>query len=220
MSALWRMPDCAAFGDASEMLSKPAARFVFLHPGARRWPRFRRLLFWGAILLGLAGLLFINAVWIRPTLRLPAMVRELKGRLKAEVNKPAVPDAKAENWQRYLEESRAGQERVARLRAQLGSGKRDGVRLGFYVDWDANAMASLRAHAAELTHVAPEWLTISGVDSTLSVEPDPALSDFCGAHGLKAMPLLRNLVGDRWQPEAVEALARADSVRQHSFAAT
>jgi cellulose synthase/poly-beta-1,6-N-acetylglucosamine synthase-like glycosyltransferase/peptidoglycan/xylan/chitin deacetylase (PgdA/CDA1 family)/spore germination protein YaaH len=204
----------------ARMQSDPASQFIFLDPTGRRWPRFRRVMFWSAILLGLAGLLFVNAVWIRPTLRLPAMVRELKGRLKAEVNKPAAPDTKAENWQRYLEESRAGQERMARLRAQLGSGKRDGVRLGFYVDWDANSMASLRAHAAELTHVAPEWLTISGVDSTLSVEPDPTLSDFCGAHGLKTMPLLRNLVGDRWQPEAVETLARADAARQHSFAAT
>jgi cellulose synthase/poly-beta-1,6-N-acetylglucosamine synthase-like glycosyltransferase/peptidoglycan/xylan/chitin deacetylase (PgdA/CDA1 family)/spore germination protein YaaH len=219
MSALWRMPDGAAFGDASEMLSKPAARFVFLDPSGRRWPRFRRVMFWSAILLAFASILFVNAVWIRPALRLPAMVRELKGRLKAEANKPG-PDAKAENWQRYLEDSRAGQERMAHLREQLTGRKGDDVRLGFYVDWDANSMASLRAHVGELTHIAPEWFTISGVDSTLIADPDPALGDFCAAHGLKTVPLLRNLVGDDWQPEAVEALARADAARQRSFAAS
>jgi cellulose synthase/poly-beta-1,6-N-acetylglucosamine synthase-like glycosyltransferase/peptidoglycan/xylan/chitin deacetylase (PgdA/CDA1 family)/spore germination protein YaaH len=175
-------------------------------------------MFWSMILLAIASLLFGTAVWIRPTLRLPAIVRELKGRLKAEANKPPTPDTKAVNWQRYYEESRTGQEKLARARSQPSSGMH-GVRLGFYVDWDANAMASLRAHAAELTHVAPEWLTLSGVDSTLTADPDPALADYCAAHGLKTMPLLRNLVGDQWQPEAVEALAHADSHRQAAFAA-
>lgn len=204
-------------GHHAAMPAKPA-RFVFLDPSGRRWPRFRRVMFWSFVLVALASLLFFTAVWIRPTLRLPAMVRELKGRLKAEANKPLQPDTKAVNWQPYYESSRTGQERMARLRAQLNSGTRDDVRLGFYVDWDANAMASLRSHAANLTHLSPEWLTVSGVDSSLLVEPDPALADFCASRGLKTMPLLRNLVGDQWQPEAVEALARADAARQNAFA--
>ena len=69
-------------------------------------------------------------------------------------------------------------------------------------------MLSLRAHASELTHIAPEWLTLTGVESKLIAEPDAELADFCAAHGLKTMPVLRNLVGDLWQPEAVETLAR------------
>jgi hypothetical protein len=41
-------------------------------------------------------------------LRLPAMVRELKGHLKVEASAAPVPDAKAENSQPYYEQSRAG----------------------------------------------------------------------------------------------------------------
>ena len=123
------------------------------------------------------------------------------------------------NWQRYYGQSRAGQERLAKLHSQFDAAGAGEVRLGFYVDWDANAMASLRAHAGELTHLAPEWLTLSGVESTLVAEPDRELSTYCAAHGLKTMPLLRNLVGDQWQPEAVETLAHADAQRQSAFAA-
>jgi cellulose synthase/poly-beta-1,6-N-acetylglucosamine synthase-like glycosyltransferase/peptidoglycan/xylan/chitin deacetylase (PgdA/CDA1 family)/spore germination protein YaaH len=196
----------------------PNSRFVFLDQRGHRWPRFRRLVFWSAVVLGVAGTLFLAAVWIRPALRLPSMVRELKGHLKAESGAVRAPDMKAENWQRYYEQSRAGQERLEKVRSQSHAAAGD-VRLGFYVDWDPNAMASLRAHASQLTHLAPEWLTLTGVDSTLIVEPDPELAAYCAAHGLKTMPLLRNLVGDQWQPEAVETLARADAARQSAFAA-
>ncbi len=198
----------------------PVSRFVFLDPRGRRWPRFRRLVFWSVVLLAIAGTLFLTAIWIRPVLRLPAMVRELKGHLKAGTSAAPVPDTKAGNWLRYYEQSRAGQERLAKLHAQLGSHPADEVRLGFYVDWDANAKASLHAHASELTHLAPEWLTLTGVESTLLAEPDVDLAGYCAAHGLKTMPLLRNLVGDQWQPEAVETLARADVARQSAFAAS
>lgn len=193
-------------------------RFVFLDPTGRRWPTFRRVAFWLALFATVAGVLFATAMWIRPTLRLPAAVRELKGRLKADASKPVAPDQKAENWQRYYDESRAGQQRLARLRAQAAPAAQSEVRLGFYFDWDANAMASLRAHAGELTHVAPEWLTLSTVNSVLTAEPDSALADFCASRGLKTMPLLRNLVGDQWQPEAVETLARGTVAAQRNFA--
>ena len=170
-------------------------------------------------MLAMAGTLFLTAVWIRPALRLPAMVRELKGHLKAEARATLVPDAKAENWQKYYEQSRAGQERLSKVREPSRVPAAGEVRLGFYVDWDANALVSLRAHAGELTHIAPEWLTLTGVESTLVAEPDVELATYCAAHGLKAMPLLRNLVGEQWQPEAVESLARADAARQSAFAA-
>src|SRR3954464_9479999 len=70
-----------------------------------------------------------------------------------------------------------------------------------------------------MTHVTPEWLTVSGVESALTTEPDAELAGFCAGHRLKTIPLLRNLVGDKWQPEAVEALARADGTRQNAFIA-
>ncbi len=197
----------------------PHSKFVFLDLHGRRWPRFRRVAVWCALLLALGLVLFLAAVWIRPEVRLPAVVRELKGRLKAD-RAEAKPDPKAENWQHYVAQSKAAQERLAKLRAKLGHAAPAGraVRLGFYVDWDANAVVSLHAHADQLTHLAPEWLTVTGVNSTLVAEPDPELLSFCRASGLAVVPLLRNLSGDIWQPEAVEGLARANAARQKEWA--
>ena len=142
-------------GSVREMPLEPASHFVFRDPRGRRWPRFRGAAFWSAVLLGMASVLFLTAVWIRPVLRLPAMVRELKGHLKVEALKAATQDAKAENWQRYYEKSRAGQERMVKLRAQLGAQVGSEVRVGFYVDWDANAMASrLRGAVADAPGLA------------------------------------------------------------------
>ncbi len=202
----------------ADMDFEPASRFVFLDSRGHRWPRFRLAAFCFAVVMILAGILFLAAVWVQPYLRLPAMVRELKGHLKAEATSVPKQDAKAVNWQRYYDQSPAAQARIAEVRAQLGPQVGGEVRLGFYVDWDANSMASLRANVGELTHLAPEWLTLSGVESRLTVEADVPLASYCAAHGVKTIPLLRNLVGDQWQPEAVETLARADAARQAAFA--
>jgi len=194
--------------------------FVFFDPHGRRWPAFRRIVFWLAIVGGVALVLFLTAVWIRPAVRLPQPVRELKGQLRAAHEMPPATDLKAVTWQRYMAQSRAAQERLAKLRGQLAQRPKQQreIRLGFYVDWDANAVIGLHQHANELTHLAPEWLTLSGPESRLNAEPDPALATFCAAHGLKVMPILRNLAGDVWQPEAVENLARAGLARQRDFA--
>jgi cellulose synthase/poly-beta-1,6-N-acetylglucosamine synthase-like glycosyltransferase/peptidoglycan/xylan/chitin deacetylase (PgdA/CDA1 family)/spore germination protein YaaH len=201
--------------------SGPPSRFIFFDPHGRRWPRFRRATFWAALLGASILTLFVAAVWIRPSVRIPPIVRELKGRLKAERATAPAPDAKAVNWQRYVTQSKAAQERLARLQNKLGSKPRQAreIRLGFYVDWDTNSVVSLHEHANDLTHLAPEWLTVSGIDSKITAESDPGLRTFSAAHGITLMPTLRNLVGDSWQPEAVEILARAGRVRQQAFAA-
>jgi cellulose synthase/poly-beta-1,6-N-acetylglucosamine synthase-like glycosyltransferase/peptidoglycan/xylan/chitin deacetylase (PgdA/CDA1 family)/spore germination protein YaaH len=193
--------------------------FIFLDPQGRRWPLFRRVALWGGAVLGVAVVLFIAAVWIRPAVRVPAVVRELKGQLKSASTAP-VPDLKAENWQRYVAQSHAAQERLAALRSKLAPNPRAdrAVRLGFYADWDANSVVSLHAHADQLTHLSPEWLSVTGVGSALVAEPDPELALFCRAHSLKVIPTLRNLAGDLAQPEAVESLARADAARQQAWA--
>src|SRR4029079_14716390 len=131
--------------------------------------------FASAMLLAIAGIVFLSAVWVRPKLRLPAIVRELKGHLKAEALTPPSPDAKAENWQRF-QRPRPAPERPPKSSRKTAAVPVGEVRLGFYVDWDANAKTSLRAHPNELTHLSPEWLTLSGVESALTVEPDPELA--------------------------------------------
>jgi len=194
--------------------------FVFFDPHGRRWPAFRRVVFWLGVVATVALVLFLAAVWIRPEVRLPQPIRELKGRLRATPDVPPQVDPKAESWRGYMAQSRAAQERLAGLRKQLASQPRQEreIRLGFYVEWDTNSIVALHEHANELTHLAPEWLTLAGPDGQLVVESDPALQAFCAGHGLTTIPILRNLVGDIWQPEAVENLARSGLQRQRAFA--
>ncbi len=196
--------------------------FVFLDPNGRRWPRMRLALVLGLLLL-LAGI--VLTVWsllIHPALRLPASVRELKGQLKTDIAKhpETAPNRNADKWKTYLDKSRSVPARLAQMRAVSGkvpvrpAGE---VRLGFYSDNDPNALASLHDHAGQLTHLAPEWLSVVGTEGRLVSAGDPALVEFCTARGIAVMPVLRNLEGDHWQPEAVENLARGPAENRTRF---
>lgn len=93
------------------------------------------------------------------------------------------------------------------------------VRLGYYVDWDHNSLLSLKANARHLTHVAPEWLTLRGVDaeiieSRLNTEYLATVDEF----DLRSFPILSNLHNNAWQPEAVEHLIRSPNEEQRAFA--
>jgi cellulose synthase/poly-beta-1,6-N-acetylglucosamine synthase-like glycosyltransferase/peptidoglycan/xylan/chitin deacetylase (PgdA/CDA1 family)/spore germination protein YaaH len=180
-----------------------------------------------ALLLGLLALLAatvlaIWSVWIHPALRLPASVRELKGQLKADIadHPETAPNRNADKWKAYLDKSRSVQARVAQMRAVTGKppvrppGE---VRLGFYSDYDANALASLNAHSAQLTHLAPQWLSLVGTEGRLVSAGDPALVEYCAARGIAVIPVLRNLEGDQWQPEAVENMARGPAANRARF---
>ena len=178
--------------------------FVFLDPKGRRWPRMRLALMIGLLLL-LAGIvLVIWSVWIHPALRLPASVRELKGQLKTDIAKhpETAPNKNADKWKAYLDKSRSVQARLAQMRAVSGktpSRPAGEVRLGFYSDYDPNALASLHDHAGQLTHLAPEWLSVVGTEGRLVAAGDPALVAYCAGRGISVIPVLRNLEGDQWQ---------------------
>ena len=58
---------------------------------------------------------------------------------------------------------------------------------------------------------------MQGTDSRLVVEPNPRLITFAAAHNLTLMPLLENLQGDTWQPEAVENLANGTADKRARF---
>ncbi len=173
-------------------MSRPS--FVFLDPSGRRWPIFRRLALAVSIIAGVGLVLFVAAVWIRPAVRLPAFSRELRSRLKP--NRLALtPDRKAQDWQRYSARARDLLQHPISAPAKVGPPSRKlPVRLAFFPNQDANATRSLREHAERLTHVAPDWLTVSGVESELAVESDPDLSGF-----LSRARALRN--PDSAQPE-------------------
>ena len=91
------------------------------------------------------------------------------------------------------------------------------MRLAFYTNGDPYSYASLEQHAAQLTHVCPEWMAVINGRGDLQIDADPRLPKFTASKGLALMPLLTNLVGDAWQPEAVENLAHGPRDRQDRF---
>ncbi|HYR57491.1 MAG TPA: hypothetical protein VEO95_02630, partial [Chthoniobacteraceae bacterium] len=138
--------------------------FIFQDPQGKRWPRLRFVLFGWAVIVALAVVWFFQVLLVRPEVRIPSSIRTLKGQLKAAAQRSAQPttDPKEMNWTQYYAMSQASQERLARIRAQLKKvGKPKGeIRLGLYVDWDANSFSSLEEHAGSLTHIAPEWFSL------------------------------------------------------------
>ena len=81
------------------------------------------------------------------------------------------------------------------------------------------AYRSLEQHAGELTHVCPEWFALANGLGDLQIDADIRLPKLAAAKGIALMPLLTNLVGDTWQPEAVENLAHGPPERQEHFIA-
>jgi cellulose synthase/poly-beta-1,6-N-acetylglucosamine synthase-like glycosyltransferase/peptidoglycan/xylan/chitin deacetylase (PgdA/CDA1 family)/spore germination protein YaaH len=196
--------------------------FVFHDPLGRRWPRLRRLIVLVGVFVFLGLVLFVQALFVRPQLRLPASVRKLKGQLKAiqeAQHQSAAAKATDESWLKFYPKTQAGQERIAKLRAMISPRpeKFSEIRLGFYANWDENSYSSLEKHADQLTHVCPEWMTLIDGDGTLKVDEDPRVERLAAAKGLVLMPLLTNQVDEDWVPEAVEGLAMGPEDRKNTF---
>jgi len=194
-------------------------RFVFLDPGGKRWPRLRiALLFLGILLF--AGLIwFVEALFVKPQLRLPASVQLMKGKLTA-LQKLSPPSLRADSWQKYYPASQASRDRINKLREQLHPHPKKSaeIRMGFYVNWDENCYESLEKHADKLTHVCPqEWMSVVDGTGNLRVEEDIRLEHLVVAKNLVLMPMLNNLNEDTWQPEAVENLVSGPMDRRDKF---
>ncbi len=76
--------------------NKPHA-FVFLDPGGKRWPRLRIALLLFGILLFAGFVWFVQSLFVKPQLQLPASVQTIKGKLTA-LQKNSVPVAKKDSW--------------------------------------------------------------------------------------------------------------------------
>ncbi|MGB8167365.1 MAG: hypothetical protein WCF18_07720, partial [Chthoniobacteraceae bacterium] len=197
--------------------------FIFQDPNGTRWPRLRIVLFAWALIVAAGVVWFFQALLVRPEVRIPQSIRTLKGQLKTAAQRSTQPtsDPNAMNWQRFYEQSPASQERLARIRAQLKKANKPKgeIRLGLYVDWDPNSFASLEEHAGSLTHLAPEWFSLVDTDSKFQIDVEPRVATFAASRGLTIMPILRNLSGNDWQPEAVENLAKGPADKRGRFIA-
>ncbi|HEY2801990.1 MAG TPA: glycosyltransferase [Chthoniobacterales bacterium] len=204
--------------------SSDRTSFVFSDPSGRRWPRLRRILLLALALAFVGVVLFARTLFVTPQMRLPLNLRHLKGQLKSlqKANPAAAPkpvQARVPLWEKFLAARRASRKATATPPPPLvvrKAGTRE-VHLAFYRNGDPYSYASLEQHASQITHLCPEWMSVVNGMGDLQIDADNRLPKLTAAHGIALMPLLTNLLGDTWQPEAIENLANADSARQQHF---
>jgi peptidoglycan-N-acetylglucosamine deacetylase len=203
--------------------SEERAAFVFSDPGGRRWPRLRLTLLFGGIIAFIAVVFFVQTLFVSPQLRLPFSLRQLKGQLKSlqKKNPAGQLPGNVPLWEKFIAARAAARKQPSpsRTKPALANRKFMGgeVRLGFYINGDPYSYRSLEQHAAQLTHVCPEWFALADGLGNMQIDADVRIPKLAAARGLALMPLLTNQIGDTWQPEAVENLAHGPPARQEHF---
>src|SRR5438034_6497588 len=197
--------------------------FVFSDPAGKRWPRLRLILFIGGVLFFLATVVFVQTLFVAPQMRVPFSLRQLKGQLRAlqKENPAGQISAASLLWQKFGAARQAakkvGKPTLATPARPRKKSPDNEVRLAFYANGDAYSYASLQQHASQITHLCPEWMTVINGMGDLQIDADARLPKLAANKGIALMPLLTNLVGDTWQPEAIENLAHGPGERQDRF---
>ena len=207
-----------------EELSPAITPFVFSDPGGKRWPRLRLALLIGGIAVFLGAVLFVQTLFVAPQLRLPFSLRQLKGQLKQlqSVNPAGQTAPNLALWEKFAAARIAGKKPKPPVAPTPPAHPRkkfpnNEVRLAFYANGDPYSYTSLEQHAAQITHVCPEWMVMTNGAGDLQIDADSRLPKLAASKSIALMPLLTNLVGDTWQPEAVENLAHSSTERQDRF---
>jgi peptidoglycan-N-acetylglucosamine deacetylase len=197
--------------------------FVFSDPSGKRWPRLRLILLIGGVLFFLGTVLFVQTLFVTPQMNVPFSLRQLKGQLKAlqKENPAGQLSPSSLLWQKFGAARQAAKKLAGaaptpspRLRKKPPDNE---VRLAFYINGDPYSYASLQQHAAQITHVCPEWMTVIDGMGDVQIDADTRVSKLAANKGIALMPLLTNQVGDIWQPEAIENLAHGPAKRQDRF---
>jgi peptidoglycan-N-acetylglucosamine deacetylase len=197
--------------------------FVFSDPAGKRWPRLRLILVIAGVLFFLGSILFVQTLFVAPQMRVPVSLRQLKGQLKAlqKQNPAGQVTPSSLLWQKFGAARQAAKKLTSATLVPPAKARKKSpdseVRLAFYANGDPYSFASLEQHAAQITHLCPEWMSVANGMGDLQVDADNRLPKLAANKGIALMPLLTNLLGDRWQPEAIENLAHAAAERQDHF---
>src|SRR6058998_3961478 len=197
--------------------------FVFSDPTGKRWPRLRLILLIGGVLFFLGTVLFVQTLFVTPKMNVPFSLRQLKGQLKAlqKENPAGQLSATSLLWQKFGEARQAAKKPPGPAPAPPVHPRKKSqdneVRLAFYTNGDPYSFSSLEQHASQITHVCPEWMAMTNGSGDLQIDADSRLPKLAATKGIALMPLLTNLVGDTWQPEAIENLAHGPPRRQDGF---
>jgi len=196
--------------------------FVFSDPAGKRWPRLRLILLLGSVVFFLATILFVQTLFVTPQMRVPFSLRQLKGQLKALQKKDSTQISPSSLlWQKFgaarLAAKKSGAPTPAPPAKPRKKSPNNEVRVAFYTNGDPYSYSSLEKHAAQITHLCPEWMSVINGLGDLQIDADNRLPKLAASKGIALMPLLTNLVGDTWQPEAIENLAHGPQDRQERF---
>src|SRR5262245_3187814 len=206
-----------------ELPPEQVTPFVFSDPSGKRWPRLRLILLIGGVLFFVALVLFVQTLFVTPKMNVPFSLRQLKGQLRAlQRENPAGQVSPASLlWQKFSATRQAAKKLAGTAPTSSPRPRKrapnNEARLAFYVNGDPYSYASLEQHAAQITHLCPEWMTVLNGLGDLQIDGDTRLLKLTASKGIALMPLLTNLVGDSWQPEAIENLAHGPSRRQDRF---
>ena len=193
-------------------MSPDQEQSIFADPRGVRRRALQVVAVVGGLFLISATAYFIWGLLIGPQLQLPAMVKEFRARFKAlPPAKMPLRDAK-DDWHRI----HPGQKDHAQP-SSASIPKNTGIILGYVSPWDPASLLSLEHHADQLTHVAADWFTLTGVEGRLKEDPSDKARLLCVRKGLGFLPILRNLDGNTWQPEAVEELAHESEAERSAF---
>src|SRR5256885_6985426 len=197
--------------------------FVFSDPSGKRWPRLRLILLIAGLLFFLVAVLFVQTLFVTPQMNVPFSLRQLKGQLKAlQKENPAGQLSPASLlWQKFGAARQAAKKLAGAAPTASPKPRKkpppNEVHLAFYANGDPYSYTSLEQHASQITHVCPEWMAMSNGGGDLEIDADSRLLKLAATKGFALMPLLTNLLGDTWQPEAVENLAHSSTERQDRF---
>ena len=176
------------------------------------------------VLVFLGTVLFVQTLFVAPQMRVPFSLRQLKGQLKALQKKnPAGQVAPPSSllWQKFGAARQAAKKLGGPTPTPPAKPRKKSppneVRLAFYTNGDPYSYTSLEQHAAQITHLCPEWMSVINGLGDLQIDADNRLPKLAASKGIALMPLLTNLVGDTWQPEAIENLAHGPPDRQDRF---
>src|SRR5437667_2556074 len=199
--------------------------FVFSDPTGKRWPRLRLILLIASVLFFLGTVVFVQTLFVTPKMNVPFSLRQLKGQLKALQKQNPADQLSPSSllWQKFAQARQAARKLAGAAPApsprKLSAKKspNNEVRLAFYGNGDPYSYASLEEHAGQITHLCPEWMTVIDGLGDLQIDGDTRLSKLTANKGIALLPLLTNLVGDTWEPEAIENLAHGPAQRQDRF---
>ncbi len=168
-------------------------------------------------------MVFVHELLIWPKLPLPENVRDLKRKLRAvesvRTDSAIQMNTARRPWLRFVprDAQRHYCGRTAANSAVTPTPAATKVRVAVYSNGDAASLQSLKEHKDLMTHVVPDWFSLTKMNLEPQETVDDDLLSFLKDKHIVLMPRLTNSLGNEYASDAVEALIRTHPERQEKF---